>query len=99
MGDRENRDLRVRFDRRLKLEFVGSKVTIDAERLSVDLVMRHIVGGRAADRAAGNAAATGNLNAHVASAGSVKEAANQARVWPRATLTWENLTGRWVSNP
>ena len=30
MGDCQNRDLRVQFDRRLKLKFLGSKVTTDA---------------------------------------------------------------------
>jgi hypothetical protein len=30
MGDCQNRDLRVEFDRRLKLKFLGSKVTTDA---------------------------------------------------------------------
>ena len=30
MGDSQNGDLRVQFDRRLKLKFLGSKVTTDA---------------------------------------------------------------------
>ena len=30
MGDCQNRDSRVQFDRRLKLKFLGSKVTTDA---------------------------------------------------------------------
>ena len=106
MGDCQNRDLRVQFDRRLKLKFLGSKVTTDAgllayreldeafhltemaddavedsrvgknkehgivpllrqsiysrlagyedvndaERLSIDPAMRHVVGGRASQQ-------------------------------------------------
>ena len=32
MGDAKNDDLRVSFDRRLKLKFLGSKVTFELER-------------------------------------------------------------------
>ena len=34
MGDAKNDDLRVSFDSRLKLKFLGSKVTIDARLLA-----------------------------------------------------------------
>ena len=47
MGDAKNHDLQVSFDSRLKLKFLNSQITTDAERLSVDPAMRHVVGGRA----------------------------------------------------
>ena len=34
MGDCQNRDLRVQFDRRLKVKFLGSRVTTDAGLLA-----------------------------------------------------------------
>ena len=34
MGDCQNRDLRVQFDRRLRLNLLGSKVSNDAELLA-----------------------------------------------------------------
>ena len=34
MGDYQDKDLRVQFDRRLKVKFLGSQVTIDARLLA-----------------------------------------------------------------
>jgi len=125
MGDCQNRDLRVQFDRRLKLKFLGSKVTTDAgllayreldealgltetgeelladsrlgsnkqhrlvpllrqsiysrlagyedvndaERLSVDPAMRHVVGGRAtlADKHAASTSEVGRFETEMLS--------------------------------
>jgi len=58
MGDGRKRDLRVQFDRRLKLEFHGAKITSngglflhreldDAPRLRIGPAMRRVAGGRA----------------------------------------------------
>ncbi len=46
MGEARRDALRIGFDRAIKLEFHGARVSSDAERLSVDPVMRPIVGGR-----------------------------------------------------
>ncbi len=128
MGDCQNRDLQVQFDRRLRLKFLGSKVTTDAgllayreldqalgltemaddllgdsrlgsntqhrllpllrqsiysrlagyedvndaERLSVDPAMRHVVGGRAAltDKHAASTSEVGRFETEILSIGS-----------------------------
>jgi len=44
MGETYKDALRVNFDRKLKLEFHGVKVTNDAEQLCVDPAMRQVVG-------------------------------------------------------
>ena len=46
MGEARRDALRVSFARAIKLEFHGARVISDAERLSVNPVMGHIVYGR-----------------------------------------------------
>ena len=141
MGDCQNRDLRVQFDRRLKLKFLGSKVTTDAgllayreldealgltemaddllgdsrlgknkqhglvpllrqsiysrlagyedvndaERLSVDPAMRHVVGGRATcmDKGAASTSEVGRFETEMLST--------------KSNLTaLMNLSGEWI---
>ena len=45
MGEARKDALKLDFDRRLKLEFHGTKVTSDAERLCVGPAMRHAARG------------------------------------------------------
>jgi hypothetical protein len=49
-GESDRRPLRPVSDRRLKLEFHGSRITSDADRLGRDPAMRLIVGGKAVER-------------------------------------------------
>ena len=143
MGDCQNEDLRVQFDRRLKLKFLGSQVTTDAgllayreldetlgltqidaeslhdsrlgsnkqhmlvpllrqsiysrlagyedvndaERLSVDPAMRHVVGGRAtlADKHAASTSEVGCFETEMLST--------------RSNLTaLMDLSGEWIDN-
>jgi hypothetical protein len=49
IGERSKDALRVNLDPKLNLEFHGTKVTGDAERLSVDLAMCEVVGERVAE--------------------------------------------------
>ncbi len=52
MGEAKKRPLRLHFDRRLKLEFHGARVSSDAECLRVDPVVRHVIGRKAPDHPA-----------------------------------------------
>jgi hypothetical protein len=141
MGDCQNEDLRVGFDRRLKLKFLGSQITTDAgllayreldealgltemsadrlqdsrlgqnkqhgllpllrqsiysrlagyedvndaERLSVDPAMRHVVGGRAA-----------LLGKHAASASEVGRFETEALSTKSNLTALMHLSGQWI---
>jgi len=61
MGETSKDALRVNFDRKLKLEFHGTKVTSDADRLSVGPAMRQVVGGRAKERTAASTSLMGRF--------------------------------------
>ena len=65
MGERRKDAFRVNFDRKLKLEFHGTKVTNDAERLCVDPAMRQVVGDRAANRNAGSTSQMGRFETEI----------------------------------
>lgn len=65
MGETKKTALRVGFARSLKLEFHGSKVASDAERLCVGSTMRRVVGGRTKRRNAASRSYMGRLETEV----------------------------------
>ena len=85
MGDAKNDDLRVSFDSRLRLKFLGSQITTDAERLAIDPAMGNVVGGGAAldDKYAASTSEVGRFETDILG---TKE----------NLTTLMNLSGRWI---
>ncbi len=65
MGEAKRRPLRFHFDRRLKLEFHGARVSSDAGRLRVDPVARHVIGRKAKDHPAASTSQMGRFETEI----------------------------------
>jgi hypothetical protein len=65
MGEARKRPLRLHFDRRLKLEFHGARVSSDAGRLRVDPVARHVIGRKAKDHPAASTSQMGRFETEI----------------------------------
>ena len=84
MGAAKRADLQVAFDRRLRLEFQGAKVTTDGGLLAVDPAMRAVVGRRASERQA-------------ASTNTLSRFATETLTHAENLAAWAALNGAWVS--